>query len=873
MKRIIKIIGIIIGLFIITAILIPILFKGKIIAFAKKEMNEQLNATSDFKDISISLFRHFPNLSVKIEDIYIANKAPFAGDTLISANSIDVSVDLLKAIKGNYDIVNVVLTVPRIHALVDQSGVANWNITKPDTSHTAAQPSKPFSFKLQHYEIDNGFIEYKDDQGKMYTTIENLNHSGSGDFTSDAFTLATKTSADALSFTYGNIAYLSKVKTVIDADIQVDNKTNKYSFNTDKIQLNGLKLNSKGFFQMPDTLNKVMDITFNTPSNDFKDILSLIPGIYQNNFKDIKTSGKLQLNGFVKGTMNATQMPAYQVNLVVENGSFQYPSLLGSVSDIQIKMQADNPDGITDHTVVNMEKGHLNFGTDPFDFHLLMKTPISNLWVDAAMKGKIDLAQVEKFMKLEAGTKLTGVINADASFKGSVAAAKLGKYDQVAAAGTIGIINLMYASKSYPDGVSLASLLLTFNPKNVTISSLKGNYLQTNFEGDGSIDNLLGYYLHNEILAGTLHVSVDKLDVNKWMGTPSTTQPSSTPSTGAFIVPANLNVTVAAKAGSVKYDNLILTSVAGTLAIHDETVYLQNITGNGLDGTLKIDGTYSTKTNKKNPDIALSYDVQNLDVQKTFTTFVTVQKMMPVAKYIAGKMTSQLSLKGKIGADMMPVMNSLTGKGNLLLLNGAISNFAPLQAIADKLGITQLHTVALNDIKNFFSFENGRVIIDPYQFKANNISFQVAGSHGFDQSIQYGVNMIVPRSMMGNSGNAVVNDLASKAAKNGVAIKMSDNINLAVKIGGTLTAPKIQTDLKDIAGNVVDDVKKQVQAEAQKRIDSVKKVATDSVKKLGKQAVTDVANSYLKGNDSNKNNTVNDIKDKAKTTLKGLFKK
>ena len=102
---------------------------------------------------------------------------------------------------------------------------------------------------------------------------------------------------------------------------------------------------------------------------------------------------------------------------------------------------------------------------------------------------------------------------------------------------------------------------------------------------------------------------------------------------------------------------------------------------------------------------------------------------------------------------------------------------------------------------------------------------------------------------------------------------MSDNINLAVKIGGTLTAPKIQTDLKDIAGNVVDDVKKQAEAEAQKRIDSVKKVATDSVKKLGKQAVTDVSNSYLKGNDSNKNKTVNDIKDKAKTTLKGLFKK
>jgi hypothetical protein len=41
----------------------------------------------------------------------------------------------------------------------------------------------------------------------MSSEIINLNHSGSGDFTSDLFTLSTKTS--------------------INLDIQVDNKTNK----------------------------------------------------------------------------------------------------------------------------------------------------------------------------------------------------------------------------------------------------------------------------------------------------------------------------------------------------------------------------------------------------------------------------------------------------------------------------------------------------------------------------------------------------------------------------------------------------------------------------------------------------------------------
>lgn len=323
-KRILYTIGIILILFIGTAILVPILFKDKILALVKKEMNEKLNATTDFKDVDISLFRIFPRLSVSIIDLSIVGKEEFKNDTLISAKSIDVVLDLMKAINGTYDILNIGLVTPRIHALVHENGAANWNITKPEpeTAPTTTK-SEPLALKLRKYSIEEGYIEYKDEQGKMHAIIVNLNNKGAGDFTSDAFTLSTETTADAITVINGNIAYLNKVATKIDLDLDIDNKTHKYAFNTDKIQLNGLRLTTKGFVQMPDTNNMVMDIQFNTPSNDFKDILSLVPGIYKSNFKDIKTTGKLTLNGFVKGTMNKTRMPAYKVDLGIQDGSFQ----------------------------------------------------------------------------------------------------------------------------------------------------------------------------------------------------------------------------------------------------------------------------------------------------------------------------------------------------------------------------------------------------------------------------------------------------------------------------------------------------------------------------------------------------------------------
>jgi hypothetical protein len=885
-KRLFIGIGIILLLLIATAIIIPVFFKDKIMALVKKEMNEQLNATTDFKDVDISLIHNFPHLSVSIVDLSIIGKGTFKNDTLIAAKSINIALDLMKAINGTYDILNIGLETPRIHAIVHNNGDANWNITKPTPPSAPAQ-AKPFALKLRKYSLSNAYIEYNDEQGKMHAIIENLDHKGAGDFSSDAFTLTTKTTADAITFINGNVAFLHKVKTGIDMDLEIDNKTNKYTFSTDKIQLNGLRLATKGFVQMPDTNNMIVDVQFSTPSNDFKDILSLVPGIYQSNFKDIKTTGKMTLAGNVKGKYNKKQIPAYHITLGIQDGSFQYPDLPQKVSNIQVKLDVNNPDGVTDHTVVNLEKCHVELGTQPFDLRMLLKTPVSDQWIDASAKGSLDLTQMQKFTKLEAGTKLAGTINADVSVKGSIAAAQKKQFEKLDASGKIAINDLTYASKDYPDGVNIYSLVLAFNPKNVTVSNLKGQYMKTIFSGDGGINNLLGYYLHNESLSGSFNFVADKIDVNKWMGTtttPTTTATPAKPSTEPFLVPSNLNVELHATVGTVKYDNVTLTNVQGGMEIKNEAVALQNVSGKALDGTLKMSGLYSTKSDKKNPDIAFQYGVESVDVQKTYTTFNTVQKMMPAGKYISGRISSNLTMTGKLGPDMSPVMNSLTGKGDLMLLSCLLSNFPVTDQLADKLHLSQFKTIALKDTKIFFTFENGRVTVQPYKMNIGGIDAEIAGSHGFDQTINYGVNLVVPTSMMGSAGTSMVNNLVSQAASKGVPIKVGDKVNLAVKITGTTTSPKIETNLKNVAGDAVNSVKEEIKKEIAHKVDSVKTVVKaavkDTVKAIKTQAVTtakeEIKKQILGGGDKpgeKKPDPVKDAGDKLKGGLNDLFHK
>ena len=107
-------------------------------------MNERLNAKADYKDINISLFRHFPNLSVSISGVSVIGVDTFRSDTLFTAKNLDVSLDLMQAVHGSYDILNIAVNSPHIHALVLEDGRSNWQILRPaPPSPAPAAPACP----------------------------------------------------------------------------------------------------------------------------------------------------------------------------------------------------------------------------------------------------------------------------------------------------------------------------------------------------------------------------------------------------------------------------------------------------------------------------------------------------------------------------------------------------------------------------------------------------------------------------------------------------------------------------------------------------------------------------------------------------------
>jgi vacuolar-type H+-ATPase subunit H len=337
-------------------------------------------------------------------------------------------------------------------------------------------------------------------------------------------------------------------------------------------------------------------------------------------------------------------------------------------------------------------------------------------------------------------------------------------------------------------------------------------------------------------------VNADKMNLNDWMGTTassSTAASTTTTSSGSakpFLVPANINFTINASADQVKYDKVDYNNINGALLINDEKVTLQNIKTAALDGSIIINGSYSTKINKTKPDISLSYDIKNMDVQKAFYAFNTAQSLMPIGKFLSGRLHSQLSMIGNMDGDMMPLLNSLTGKGNMLLLEGVLEKFAPLEKIASVLQIDRLKSISVKDIKTFIEFSNGKVMVKPFTVKIKDIELEIAGFHGFDQSIDYAIKMKLPRSVMGTKGNTLVNDLYAQANNRGIPIKPGETINLDIKMTGTISNPYIGISLKGMVDDVIKDLEQQAKDFLQAKLDSAKQKTKDSLNVIKKQA-------------------------------------
>jgi hypothetical protein len=132
---------------------------------------------------------------------------------------------------------------------------------------------------------------------------------------------------------------------------------------------------------------------------------------------------------------------------------------------------------------------------------------------------------------------------------------------------------------------------------------------------------------------------------------------------------------------------------------------------------MNIEGGYDTKNHEK-PRFDFAYDLKNLNFTKAFNALNTIEKIMPIGKFIDGNFNSKFSMSSELGQDLFPDLNTLVADGFLNTINAKLANFKPLQAIGDKLNINEFkNPISIKDTKNWFDVKDGGVEVTEQDYE------------------------------------------------------------------------------------------------------------------------------------------------------------
>lgn len=707
-------------------LVLPYVFKGRIENIVKQEISENTEFNVDFRSAGISFFKEFPKLSIYVSDLHVTGKADFENVTILSAKELLASLDLAG---DSICISKIIIDNPYIYATVLPDGKTNWTMSSDSSAssknigggdvHTDIKVRSDMNLQLKDLSIKNAKIVYDDRASDMKAVVDGLNVSASGNLYKSVTEIKNKMSIAALSFEKGGVKYLNNAEVSVNLDVSADFEKNEFIIRKNKISLNKITFYADGSLRARDT-SIYADVKIMAEKTSLKDLLSLVPFVYSNNFSKLKTTGNVSFGVNINGLFGRNVYPGFDASLVVADGVVKYDKMPGAIKDINIKAAASSPGGSLDNIKVDVSEFHFNMEGNSFDAGIKITTPLSDPDFNAKIKGVIDLESVKDVYPLEKKTAISGLLKADVSLGGKVSYLKHKKYSKFITNGQINIEKLNFKSAELPYDLDIKNCAVVLSSNRIL---LKNSYVllgDNDIRADGLLKNVLPWFFSDDVLYGNLNILSENLNLNDFMSGDISREKQKAEGSAAIDssvssvldIPQNIDFKVTARLNKVKYDKLILENNYARLFIKDKKFSIKNLSADALGGSIHLDGFY-TSVNPEKPLMDLDLNMDSVYFGKMFTSFSIVKNLAPFFKDMEGKANLDAKVKFLLDRNMDPVMKTVNGSGVIVTKDVAFGNSAIVNSVAKMLGYGDVKNIKPGNTKVRFNIRNGKLTVLP----------------------------------------------------------------------------------------------------------------------------------------------------------------
>ena len=805
--------GILVSLVFLSLVFITLFLGDKIKEMAVAQMNKQLATEIKVNgEINFSFFSHFPSASIDFNRVVIKEALPEKND-LLNCEKISLLFNVWNLLRSRYVIEKVTAENGIINIRVDSLGNANYNIFRKNDNATSE-----FSLKINKAYLQDFSIRYNDEKNLQHYSFKTGNSEWEGDFSSSKFSLSINADAFADYFKVGNIDFLPRRNLKIAGTIDCNVDKHSYDFRNAEINVNGNEFRVNGTVtSLAEGNNLQLKIT--SDRLRLEQLISLLPPEYTNTLSQFTSTGGFNFSCDINGLQSATTSP-------VVNADFHLAG--ATISHIKVKKAFEHVH--VDGTFTNGEHYSLNsceLSISKFSGSVdgnqisgtLRFRDFNHPYIEVLLDGSMQLAKIYPFLRDSSIKSLDGLVDFhQCFFKGALTQITSSlKMNKINAGGKFELhdVKLVTPQASYD------KLNGTFEIKNNDIIFTDCSFLAktSDLRFDGTVSNLLPFILsafdHSSKLKQKIGLIVELTSHHlKWEDLVGLSNSSSSSSADDYSIPAIFYWLSGAATGTIdqfSYAKFNAANLHGKILFLPDKIYFNDMGLLAEQGNISCSGSLDI-SNTQHSKLQITSQLDHLDITQLFSEFNNFDQATLTDKNLKGILTASIALQSTWDDNRLN-KSKLHAMAEVSVVNGELIDFEPMLALASFMKLKELQHIRFSKMQNQVEIKDQRVYIPTMQIFSSALNVQLSGSHGFDNMIDYKLQLnllhLLTDKFRKTNSNEGIPDQTTEGFLNLYLTMTGPASDPVIKYDKKAVKQKIATDLAEEKGNLKDALRKE----------------------------------------------------------------
>ncbi len=786
------------------AIVITSFYETEVIQYIKTQLNKQLQSEISIKEVNLSLFKKFPYATLEFTDVSAKSVAIKGNEKtpkewkkpLIKAHKVYLQFNILNIINKKYIIKKIGIEQGESNFVISELGSKNFHFWRNNKGGN----SDDFKIQLTNISLNNMQIVYSDLSSDIKVDVMAQRLIAAGNFSDKEYELALNGDLYITNINNGKTSYVKEKKINSDVLLQVTNNK-KFKFLKSNVQVADLNIALTGTIENIDSTSTSLDIAIKGDDMNIQSVLSLLPNEYKKYSESYKSAGNFTAEAKIKGNVNKTEFPTMNAIFQIQNGKVTEKESGISLNEVNLNGIFDNGDSHSlKSSSIKLKTFSANLKGGKLNGNLFVRNFI-NPTIELEIKTNFALAELKYFVKIDTLQNLKGSAEATINFRGNFNANNgftSEDYRKAQTSGAVILHDVNFVFKNSPHEFKNVNGSLLINNNDIAINNLQGKILDSDFELNGFLRNVLSYLLvDGERLSIDATLKSKKINLTQLLASNGKSNDTSFVFKLSEKVDFNLNSNIE----QLEFKKFEATNITGIMILKNQKLAFNPIHFSTMNGDVDAKGIIDA-TKERTFDVICDATLRHINITQLFYQFENFGQHTLTDKNVKGYLTSSIQFSSQWKNTLQVDESKTKAKADISVDNGELKDFEPMLNLSRYIAVEELKSIGFSTLKNQIEIKNRVITIPKMEIKSSALDVYCFGNHTFDNVVDYHFKLSL-------------NDLLAKKVKQSkkeneeFGIIEEDGlgrINLFIRMKGAMEDPTIIYDKAGLKQNIKENV-------------------------------------------------------------------